>query len=284
MGFGKTNLDKLEEKTGQITNKQRGWIIPLARGGYAAKGGVYSVIGIVAAIAAGQGRSENTNARGALETILHQPYGQILLGIVTVGLIGHALWRFVQAFQDADDHGSDLKGIIKRGSFVFVGILYSSLAFWAIKLILGARENNDDARASQEWTAWLLAQPFGQYLVGAVGAGFIAFALYQIYKAISTKFLEQLATEEMGEKTEKFAARTGQIGLTARAVVFAVIGIFLLQAAIQYDASEAQGLSGALRALESQPYGFWIMLLVAFGFIIYGFHMFLTAWYRKLHI
>jgi len=70
--------------------------------------------------------------------------------------------------------------------------------------------------------------------------------------------------------------------LTARGVVFGIIGFFLVQAALNSNANEARGLSGALRALEQQSYGQWVLGIVALGLIAYGFYMLVLARYRRI--
>jgi hypothetical protein len=118
--------------------------------------------------------------------------------------------------------------------------------------------------------------------VAAVGLGVIAFAVSQFYKAYATKFREKLKTNEMSEQAETLATRSGQIGLSARGVVFGIVGIFLVQAALQSRAGEARGLGGALRALEQQPFGSWILGVVAIGLVIYGLYMFVVGRYRRM--
>lgn len=271
------------EKVGRISETAKSWIIPLARFGYAAKGTVYIVIGIVAAMGAFQAGNQSTGSRGALETILHQPFGQILLGIVALGLVGYSVWRFAQAILDTENKGSDWKGIARRVGYAVVGLIYSSLAYFAAKQVIGSDGgNSSDSQASQAWTATLLAQPFGQLLVIGVGLGFVGYGIYQFYKAYTKKFVENLKTGEMSEKMKTAAVRFGQIGLTARGVVFGIIGIFLVQAAVQYQPSEATGLSGALYSLEQQPFGSIILGIVALGLIAYGVFMFVLALYRRI--
>ena len=279
-----SSLGIVKEGAERISQSARGWIVPLARFGYAAKGVVYTIIGGLAALAAFTGGGRTTDSRGAFEEILSQSYGKLLLGAIAVGMAAYAIWRIVQAVKDTENKGSDVKGIARRIGYAAIGVIHIGLAYSAAQLIFGSGGRSRGDAASKEWTATLLAQPFGQWLVGAVGLGFIVFALSQFYKAYTAKFREKLMTNEMSEKTETFATRTGQAGLSARGVVFGIIGIFLIQAALHSNAGEARGLSGALRALEQQSYGQWVLGIVALGLIAYGLYMLVTAWYRRIII
>jgi hypothetical protein len=90
------------------------WVEKLARFGYAAKGVVYAVIGILALqLALGQG-GEATGPEGALSTIGQQPFGRALLAIMAAGLLAYALWRLVQAAVDPEHKGTDAKGLGQR--------------------------------------------------------------------------------------------------------------------------------------------------------------------------
>lgn len=264
----------------------KNWIVPLARFGYAAKGVVYTVIGIVSIWAALTAGSQTAGSRGAMATILAQPFGRLLLGVLAIGLLGYAVWRFVEAALDTENKGADAKGIVIRLLFAVAGFAYLSLAYTAVRLIFGSGRTagGSDDKASQEWTATLLAQPFGQILVAAVGLGIVGFAGYQFYKAYTTKFSEKLKMEEMSRKMQKTAVWLGRLGLTARGIVFVIVGIFLVQAAVNYNPNQAAGLSGALRSLEQQPFGPVLLGLVALGLVIYGAYMFVLAFYRRIII
>jgi hypothetical protein len=49
--------------------------------------------------------------------------------------------------------------------------------------------------------------------------------------------------------------RIGRAGLTARGITFAIIGWFLVQAALRASPGEAHGLAGALSTLGHQDHG-----------------------------
>ena len=113
------------------------WMSRLARLGYATKGVVYLIIGGLAAqLAIGHGGSA-TDQRGALQTIYAQPFGKFLLAIVALGLLGFALWCFIQALFDTEGKGRDAKGVIERLGYAMVGVSYGALAFGASQLVTG---------------------------------------------------------------------------------------------------------------------------------------------------
>jgi hypothetical protein len=275
LGIVKEQGQRLERSAGP-------WVTLLARFGYAAKGIVYIIIGVLAAYAAFTTGGKTTDSRGALEEILSQPYGKYLLGAVAIGLAGYALWRFVQAVKDTENKGSGIKGIAVRIGYVVISFIYAGLALTAVQMILGSYGKSSSESSSKEWTATLLAQPFGQWLVGAVGAGFAAAALSHFYKAYTAKFREKLMTSQMSEKAQNFALRSGQFGLAARGVVFGIISTFLILAALHSNAGEARGLSGALAALGEQTYGQLLLGAVALGLVAYGFYMLVLARYRRI--
>ena len=194
------------------------------------------------------------------------------------------IWRFVQAFEDTEDRGSDWKGYFIRSLYAIVGVIYGSLIFFAVKLFFDLEDSKGGNSAAEDWTATLLAQPFGQILVGLIGLGIVGFALFQFYEAFTTKFRKKLKTSEMSESLEKIVVRIAQIGLSARGVVFLLIGIFLTKAAIEFEPETAEGIRGALQTLGDQPYGWILLSVVAVGLMIYGLYMFIFAKYRKIDV
>jgi Na+/proline symporter len=257
------------------------WVERLARFGYAAKGVVYTIVGALAVQAAfGQG-GQTTDTKGALGAIAAQPFGKFLLVLLTIGLIGYVLWRFVQAIKDPEHKGDDPKGLARRAGYAISGLIYAGLALSAIGLIRGS--GGGGGNSEQGWTAKLLSQPFGQWLVGLVGALVIGIGFYQLYEAYKAKFRKEMKLHEMSPTEETWATRIGRFGLAARGVVFVIIGFFLLQAARQSDPNQARGLDGALKALAQQPYGPWLLGIVALGLVAYGIYQGVQARYRRIN-
>ena len=136
-----------------------------------------------------------TNQRGALETIQRQPFGHWLLIAVAVGLGGYALWRFVQASSATAPRAAATVGLRPHRRLAS-GIAYPAMCALAVSILLGTssqRSSNPHNSA-----AGVLGWPGGQYIVGAAGVLFIGVALYQGYKGVSRKFLEEDKTDQMG--------------------------------------------------------------------------------------
>lgn len=257
------------------------WVERLARFGYAAKGVVYAIIGVLAVQAAVSSRGKTTDTTGALGAVAAQPFGKFLLVFLTIGLMGYVLWSFVQAIKDPEHKGDDAKGIAKRLGYAGTGLAYGSLAFTAFQLMIGNSSGGGNSR--QDWTARLLAQPFGQWLVGLVGALVIGFGFYKLYKAYKAKFRKHLKLHEMSQTEQTWAIRIGRFGEAARGIVFIMIGFFVIQAARQFDPKEVRGLDGSLQTLAQQPYGPWLLGIVALGLVAYGIHMGVQAKYRRIN-
>ena len=271
-------------KAKELAHKARPWVDKLARLGYATKGLVYTIIGLIAALAALRGGGETADSRGALEEIVRQPYGRVMLIAVAAGLACYALWRLTQAVMDTEDKGSEWKGLAVRAGYACIGFVYFGLGYSAVSLVLGGDAGDSSDEKSRYWTATFMVLPFGRLLIGLAGLGFIGFGLWQCYKAYKRKFRKKMKRGQMGEGADRLITGVGQFGFVARGVVFGVVGVFLIQAALRARAHEARGLGGALHALEEQPAGPWVLGVVALGLVAYGLLMFALALYRRIDV
>lgn len=258
-------------------------VIWLARLGYAARGIVYLIIGGLAIkLATGFG-GKITDQHGALQAISQEPFGKFLLVIVVIGLVGYALWKFIEAFFDTDSVGTRAKGMVSRVGDVATGIAYALLALGAISIITGSGNGGKSSNAStQDWTAKLLHNPFGVFLVVVIGLIVIAVAAYLFYRAYAADFRKRLNLSSLSPQWRNWAILSGRFGYAALGVVYGIVGIFLIVAAVKNNASQAKGLSGALQVLIHQPFGPVLLAVVALGLIAYGIYSFVEARYRRL--
>jgi len=259
------------------------WLETLSRAGYAAKGCIYVVIGVLATRAAFGASGQTTGSKGAIYEIASQPFGRLMLRILSIGLFGYVIWRFIQAWKDPDNKGTDAKGIATRLGYAVSGVAYLGLAIMAgsIALQLGA-SGGGGGGSKQEWTAKLMSMPFGQFLVGLVGFIVLIVAGVNFYRAATAKFMNKVNAGELSQNVRKWVKRIGQFGLSARGVTFSIIAFFLMVAAYQADPNETKGLSGAMQTLAEQAYGPWLLGLVALGMVAYGIYCFVNARYRRL--
>ena len=258
------------------------WIEALARFGYAAKGVIYAIVGILAVQAAFNWGGRVTGSTGAFETIANQPFGKFMLFLVALGLIGYVVWRFVSAIFDPEHDEEGIKNILRRLSYAISGIVYGSLAFAAFRIVFSGSSSSGSDDSSSQQTATLLSQPFGRWLVGLVAAGAVAYGFFCIYQGVKIKFRKQLKLAEMSQTEQTWAVRIGRFGLICKGIVSVIIGYFFAQAARSSDASEAKTTAGALQAIQQQPFGAVLMGIIALGMLAYGVHLMVQARYRRI--
>jgi hypothetical protein len=272
--------DRVEHHARGAARDAAPWVVGLARLGYAARGVVYVIVGVLAARVAIGERSRVEGTRGALTEIIEKPFGRVMLGIVALGLFGYALWRLVQAVMDPERKGHDAGGTVKRLGYALSGIVHAGLAVTAARMVMGSSRGGGGN--TQTWTARLMEAPAGRWLVALVGLGFAAYGIYQFYRAVKSDLAKRLNLSSMRVRTREMAIRAARAGVAARGVVFLLIAYFLARAAIEYNPGEARGLQGALEALRDASYGPYLLGAVAVGLIGYGLFEIVKARYRRI--
>ncbi|POR42954.1 DUF1206 domain-containing protein [Methylobacterium sp. V23] len=249
----------------------------VARFGYGARGIVYCVVGGLAVLAAiGQGGRAG-DSESALRWVLAGPFGVVLVGLIAAGLLGFAVWRFIESVTDADRRGTSLKGATVRLAHLLSAAIYTGLAITAASLALGLGRKGGDA--TQDWTAWLLAKPFGLWLVGLIGLGVMGGGVAFLIKAFKGDVTDRL---KLDANHCRWAKPVGQFGYAARGVAFLIIGGFFIAAAWYQASSEVKGLAGAFAALRAQPYGWVLLAIVAAGHFAFGAFGLIQARFRHI--
>jgi hypothetical protein len=251
--------------------------------GWAAKGVVYVALAwLVLQLARGPSAS-STDTTGALELIDAGAGGSLALYVLAVGLVAYALGRILEVTTLAT---SDMDAK-EKAQAVVVSIVYLALAATAVTVAGRAGSGGGGSGGGggeQRGTAVLLDLPAGRLLVGLLGLAGLALGAYSAYKGVTEGFLPTLRTGEMSPTVRTWSTRLGVAAYVTRGLIFGLIGWFLLQAAITYDADEAVGLDGALRRVADAGWGRALLAAIAAGLLAYGLFCWLEARYRKVGV
>jgi hypothetical protein len=253
----------------------------LERLGYVVRGVLYAVMGFLAlriALATPGGKA--TDLSGSLVWLIGNPLGKAVLVVTIVGLVAYSIWGFVRAIYDPLHRGRDAKGIMARIGFVTSAVSYLVIALFALHILAGQGGASPDS--TQKTVSTLLASPGGGFFTILLGVISIAIAIGQFADAYRATFKNDLKAE-ITESERDVAIGLGRFGMAARGVTFLVIGWFLVQAGIHHDAGQVHGFGAAFLFLLAQPYGRWLLGIIALGFIALGLHSFACArWVRLL--
>jgi Domain of Unknown Function (DUF1206) len=249
----------------------------LARAGLTARGVIYILIGWVAILVALGQSSRHADQQGALQLLARQPYGLVSLWLLGIGFAGYALWRLSEAAfgvtGEGNGAGPRLKSLIRA-------VIYAGFAYLTFQVISGT--GSSQSRKQQDMTAKIMHHSGGRWLVGIVGLIIVIAGLTLVFEGIRRKFMKFLRTSQMSLRTRRIVERLGVTGTVARGVVFALIGVLVVEAAVTYKPAKAGGIDKALLTLRNQPFGEFLLFLAALGLVIFGIYALCEARWRKV--
>jgi cytochrome bd-type quinol oxidase subunit 2 len=258
------------------------WVDRAARLGFVARGVVYAMVaGLAVRLAVGEPSSEQANKQGALQAIADQPLGRIVLAVLAVGLAGYALWRLSEAAFGYRNEDDDKKRTAKRLASAGKAVIYVVFCVSTILVIMG-RSSGDSEQQQKAWTARILDWPGGQLLVAVVGVAIAVGGVYLVWRGVTTKFEKKLETGRMSPWMRRASTVVGLVGSVGRGVVLGLLGVLLVDAAIDYDANESQGVDGTLRTIAGQSYGQALLLLTGLALFAFAAYSLVEARYRRL--
>ena len=256
------------------------WLQWLARGGLAARGALYLLIGVLAVQIAFGSSGKQADTSGALRAVAMHPGGIVVLWLLAVGFAGLAIWRFAEVAYGQAGPGGRKAG--KRLGSLARAVLYAFICGSVVSFILGTGGKTSGNTQSKDATATLMAHGGGRWLVALIGIGIgiggVALAVYGIRR----KFLEHLNMAQMSRSTAKVVKTLGVVGYVARGVVFSIAGAFLVDAAVSFNPQKAQGIDGSLLKLATTPLGPGLLVVVALGLVIFGVYSCCEARWREV--
>lgn len=249
----------------------------IARVGYLARGLVYGIVGLVALSAAAGTRKNALSLTDALQEMLQQPFGLFLISVIAVGMVSFACWRLAQGLLDADSLGTRPRAAVRRAAYAISSFAYLGIAAIAAGIVFELPSLHSSS--PQSWAAWVLAWPLGSVALGAVGAGFLLIGATTSVKAYGAAFKKDF---DLKSSSAKWLVPLGRAGHATRAIIFLLVGYFLMVSAHDSDIHEVKDMAGALNVLQHQPYGMILYTALAVGLTCFGLFEFIQAFFRKI--
>ena len=252
----------------------------LARVGLVAYGVVHLLLGWLALqIAWGLSGRESADTSGAMKTLADQPFGQVLLWLVAVGLAALALWQasaVIWGYRNLEG----AKRVRKQITSGAKAVVFAALGYSAGAAALGA--GSSSAQSQQQATSGVLGWPGGRVIVIVAGLVIIGVGVAAIVKGVQKSFAEEIDTSPLSPTLRTAVARLGQMGYIAKGLALGVVGGLLSYATLTFDPQKAQGLDGAMQTILAQPFGRFLLTAVALGFAAFGLFAILQSRYRRM--
>jgi hypothetical protein len=247
----------------------------MGRLGYAARGVVYFLVGASAAISAIKPGHRPAGPTDALQLGHGHPLGAVFLLLVAFGLACLAGWLTVAGFKSAQRNSSRSwwRGIGMLGDAVVYIAFMLDVAGVAFGIWHGSGERN-----LQSWTAWVAARSYGRVLVGIAGAAVLAGGVGLAIWGLIGKVDEAMALPPKERRLVRVIAR---YSIAGRGGAIALVGCYLIAAAIYGNPREAHEVGGVLGALRGVPYGRAVLGSFGLAFIGSSLFDFLAVFYRR---
>lgn len=253
------------ERAGQQAHRSD-WTDRAARAGLVAYGIVHLVIGVLAVQLAFGDRSGSSDATGALQALAEQPFGDVVLWAVAVGLFLLAIWQALEAavgFRDEDGFERVRHRLAAAGKT----IVYGFLGVTGVQIVTGS---GGGGGGTDSMTARVMDAPGGQLLVGAIGAAIFGFGGYLIVRGWTDQVKDDVSNAGASGATGRVVVGLGRVGHTAKGIAFGIVGVLFVSAAVQHEPKESGGLDQALREILDQPFGPVLLCVIGAGIGAYG--------------
>jgi len=264
------------------------WLRAVCRLGLACRGMVYLLVGYLAfrlALAAHGRAGQPASSAGAVQAAVAPAWGRVPLVLLIAGLGAYALTQLIEAvFRPA--HATGTMGRWRQRAVSSWGcLLYLAFCLSTARLLAGTppqQTAQSEQRQDTGMTADLLRTGWGRMLLAIVGIAAVVAGVEIGRRSVRLDFRERFTSGHMPWALAVLTRGLGAVGCIARAVVFVLIGLFVLKAAVLSSASQAKGLDAVFRSVASSAGGAWPLALLASGLACYGLYCLIEARYRDL--
>jgi hypothetical protein len=253
-------------------SEQMTWV---ARLGMGAHGAVYVLLGVVALLVSAGSETRNVDQRGALSELASHTGGWIVLVALAAGFAAYAVWMLSRVVFGDGPRG---KGKVLRVESAFGFVAYALLTASTVSVLLGSRQSQEQSQ--QGISATVMSFPGGRILVGLAGLCIVGVAGYMLFQGLRTPFMKNF--RPLPAALEVVIRELGRVGSIGRAIVFGVVGVLVVSAAVSYEPQKAGGIDDAFRTALSQPYGRPMALAAAAALVAFGLYGLAEAAFRRV--
>lgn len=274
----------LRNKTAARSAKRRSQSSPvglaswLGRVGYAARGAIYLIVGVSAALTTLDARHRPGGFTESLKLFRHGWLGGLVLVVLALGLACFAGWLVVSAVCRRDHPGR--AHIVLVAGLLGDAAVYVAFVGSVLGLLFGARSGGGDDQL-QSWIAWLIGYAFGAAIVGLAGAVVCACGAGLIFWGVVGDIEGPL---ELPPFEKRLILPIGRYGTGGRGAAIALVGLYLIVAAIHGDPRQAHEVGGMLREMRSLPYGAMVTGAFALAFAGSAALDFVVASFRRFNL
>ena len=236
------------------------WLRAVSRLGLACRGTVYLLVGYLAlrlALAAHERTAAPASSAGAVQAAVGPGWGRVPLVLLVAGLGAYALTQLIEAvFRPSHADGTvgrwRQRAVSSWGCLLYVAFCLSTARLLAVT---PARQTaRSEQRQDTDVTAALLRTGWGRLLLVLVGVVVVVAGVEVGRRSVRLDFRERFTAAHMSRPLAVITRALGGFGCAARAVVFVLVGFFILNLSSAVDrvpgsrsAANAQvsGLGGA---------------------------------------
>jgi hypothetical protein len=254
----------------------RAWVRTVGRIGIASRGVIYLLLAYLAFDIARHGSAPSqTSSTGALQELEARTGGKLLVVLLAIGLGCYAAWRLFDAVTGAS-------GAMRRVSSLAAGIIYGALCVRAIELVAGHPTSGGASSNPEPWVAKIMGWPGGTVAIEVAGAVLVGAGITLGAWGVLHRYDKHLALERVSRPWQTAVKVLGGFGDLARGSLLALFGVYLIEAAVTSNPTQAKSVDQTLRALVQHPFGALAIGVIALGLLSFGIYSFFDARLRRL--
>ena len=219
-----------------------------------------------------------TDSSGALALLARSPLGDALLWVLAVGLAALCLWQASEVLRHhrhLPPPGSKRRdALLQVVKTVGTAVFYGYLAVSAVRTTLGRGQGRGN---EQHTLAGVLGMPGGQALVTVVGAVVAGIGVYLVRKGVRSDFRDVIDLSTVAPSLRGATHRVCQVGFVLKGVALVLVGVVVGWAAITANPGRGDGMDGALRVVAGQPFGQWLLTVIAIGLAAFAVYCVVRA-------